>query len=406
VIEAHGEELTLIESHDIGAPLSRGIAVKARLLQMIEYFASQAYSGAGQTIHNSLPGDFTTMTITAPVGVVGGIIPWNGPLVSQWWILGGALATGCTVVLKPATEASLSVLRTAELLVEAGVPAGVVNVVTGSGSEAGAALAAHTDVDRLAFTGSTATGREIIKASTTNIKRLSLELGGKSPDIVFADADLDKAVPGVGMGVFNNSGQVCYAGTRVVVQREVHDEFVKRMGEFTRGLKVGDPSDPEVKLGPLISEGQLEKVLEYVRIGQAEGATVAVGGERLGGQHGNGYYVQPTVLTEVHNDMRVAQEEIFGPVMSVITFDDAEEALELANSIDYGLGGGVWTRDLSTAMKMVHGIKAGQVWVNCYGLVDTAVGFGGYRHSGYGWKGGSQHVDGFLYQKAVTINRA
>lgn len=404
VMERHGDELTLLETYDMGAPVSRSMGVKNFVLRMIEYFASQTMSWGGQTIPNSLPGNYTTMTIKAPLGVIGGIIPWNSPMVGAWWTIGGALATGCTVVLKPAEEASLSVLRVAELLTEAGLPKGVVNVVTGRGAEAGAALAAHLDVDRIAFTGSTITGREIIKASAGNIKRLSLELGGKSPDIIFADADLDKAVPGASMGVFNNSGQICYAGTRIFVQRSIQKEFVARMAMFANGLKVGNPLDADTRLGPLISERQMLRVLDYVDIGSSEGANIATGGKRLSGDLGNGFFVEPTVFENVSNDMRIAQEEIFGPVVSIIPFEDGEEALRLANTIDYGLGGAVWTGNVGTATKMMHGIKAGQVWVNCYGMVDPAVGFGGCKLSGYGWKGGADHVEGFLYEKAVTIN--
>jgi len=404
LVEQRWDELAVIETTDMGAPLSRTLKMKERMLQTIMFFASQTMNCSGQTIPNSHPGRFTTMILKAPVGVVGGIIPWNGPLVSQWWILGGALATGCTVVMKPAEDASLTVLRMAELLVEAGVPEGVINVVTGLGSEAGAALSAHPDVDRVAFTGSTVTGREIIKGSAVNMKRLSLELGGKSPDIVFADADLDKAVPGAAMGVFNNSGQICYAGTRVFVQRSIQEEFVQRLGAFSKTLKVGDPLDPSVLLGPIVSKRQLERVMGYVAIGKEEGANLLAGGNRLGGQLSDGYFIEPTVFSNVNNNMRIAREEIFGPVISVIPFHDADEALRLANDTVYGLGGAVWTSSLKTSTRMIHGIRAGQVWVNCYGMVDPAVGFGGFKQSGYGWKGGSQHVDGFLYQKAVTIN--
>lgn len=404
LVEQNYEELALLESMDMGAPLSRTRSMKPFILNLILFFASQAMSCNGQTVANSLPGQFTTLLVKAPVGVVGGIIPWNGPLISQWWILGPALATGCTVVMKPAEDASLSVLRMAELVLQAGAPEGVINVVTGLGSEAGAALAEHPDVDRLAFTGSTETGRSIIRASAVNMKRLQLELGGKSPDIVFADADLDKAVPGAAMGVFNNSGQICYAGTRLFVQRSIHEEFVERLVQFAAGLKVGDPMDPAVQLGPLISGRQLERVMGYVDIGSREGAVLSGGGQRPGGALAGGYFIEPTVFSGVSNQMRIAREEIFGPVVSVIPFADEEEVLGMANDTDYGLGGAIWTQSLATTNRMMHGIKTGTLWVNCYGMVDPAVGFGGIKHSGYGWKGSNQHVDAFLAQKAVYIN--
>jgi len=404
LVEARWEELAVLETMDMGAPLSRTMKMKERMLQSIMYFSSQTMNCGGQTVQNSLPGHYTTMIVKAPVGVVGGVIPWNGPLVSQWWVLGGALATGCTVVMKPAEDASLTVLRMAELLVEAGVPEGVINVVTGLGAEAGAALAAHPDVDRVAFTGSTVTGREIIKASAVNMKRLSLELGGKSPDVIFADADLDKAVPGAAMAVFNNSGQICYAGTRLFVERSIQDEFLHRLAAFSKTVTVGNPLDPNVQLGPIVSKRQIDRVMGYVAAGHEEGAELLAGGHRLGGDLANGYFMEPTVFGKVNNNMTIAREEIFGPVISVIPFDSADEALRLANDTVYGLGGAVWTSSLKTATRMIHGIRAGQVWVNCYGVQDPALGFGGYKQSGYGWKGGTQHVDGFLYQKAVTIN--
>lgn len=404
LFEKNFEELTLLESLDMGAPLTTRLRpAKNGALQTILYHAAQARNLGGDIPKNSL-GTVTTMIVKAPVGVVGGIIPWNGPLFAQMHILGPALATGCTAVIKPAEDASLAVLRTAELLLEAGAPPGVVNVVTGLGPEAGAALAGHSDVNRLAFTGSTATGREIIKASAGNMKRLQLELGGKSPDIVFADADLDKAVPGVAMGVFNNSGQICFAGTRVFVQRSIQAEFVERLSAYAGTLKVGDALAPDTILGPLISSCQLDRVLGYVDKGQAEGAELVAGGKRLGGELASGYYIEPTVFSNVSNAMTIAREEIFGPVASVIPFDTTDEALKLANATDYGLASGVWTSNVNTVLKMAHGIQAGTVWVNCYGLVDPAVGFGGYKQSGYGWKGGRAQIDGYLYQKAVYIN--
>ncbi|TWG92055.1 aldehyde dehydrogenase (NAD+) [Mesorhizobium sp. J18] len=404
LVEANFDELAIIETLDMGAPLTRTRNLKGAILQMIMYFSSQTMNVAGETSGNSLPGNITSMSIKAPVGVIGGIIPWNGPLISQWWVLGAALATGCTVVMKPAEDASLSVLRVVELLHEAGMPEGVVNVVTGYGAIAGEALSRHPGVDRIAFTGSTVTGRKIIEASATNMKKLQLELGGKSPDIVFADADLDKAVPGAAMAVFTNSGQVCYAGTRLFVQRTIQEEFTQRMAEFAKTLKVGDPLDSSVQLGPLISQKQLDKVLDYMHGAPKEGATLAGGGERLGGELASGYFVEPTIFANVTNSMRIAREEIFGPVISVIPFDTADEVLTLANDTEYGLGGAVWTRDMSTALKMVHGIHAGTVWVNCYGMVDPNVGFGGIKMSGYGVKGSRGHIDAYLYSKSVYIN--
>ena len=406
LVDKHFDELARLETIDMGAPISRTSNFRNFILQAILFYSGQAVNISGETLRNSLPGTVTTFNIRAPVGVIGGIIPWNGPMIGQWWVLGGVLASGCTVVMKPAEDASLSVLRMAELLCEAGLPEGVVNVVTGYGSTAGASLARHPGVDRVAFTGSTETGRKIIEASTVNIKRLQLELGSKSPDIVFADADLDAAVPGAAMGVFSNSGQICYAGTRVFVQRTIQKEFVERVAAFGRALKVGNGLDPDTQLGPLISQKQLDRVLGYMNSAVGEGAVLSAGGERIGGGLAAGYFVQPTIYSDVRNDMRIAREEIFGPVMSVIPFDDLDEALHLANDTPYGLGSAVWTRDVSRVLKMANGIKAGTVWVNCYGMVDPSVGFGGIKMSGYGVKGGRHHLDAFLYQKTVYINDA
>ncbi|PDT34721.1 MULTISPECIES: aldehyde dehydrogenase family protein [Sinorhizobium] len=403
VLEKHFEELATIETVDMGAPLARTRSFWNYTDRCLRFFATQTANIGGQTLPSSLPGGMMTMTLRAPVGVVGGILPWNGPLIGQLWVLGPALATGCTVVLKPAQEASLSVLRTAELMTEAGVPRGVINVVTGRGSTAGAMLAEHQDVDRVAFTGSTETGRSIIRASATNIKRLQLELGGKSPDVVFADADLDRAVPGAAMAVFSNSGQVCYAGSRLFVQRSILPEFEERIANFAGTLRLGNGLEPDVALGPLISENQLASVMGYIDSGRQEGARLLAGGTRPGGALEAGSFLNPTVFSSVNNGMRVAREEIFGPVVSIIPFDEEAEALKLANDTPYGLGGGVWTQDIGKAMRMVQGIRAGTIWVNNYGAIDPSVGFGGVKASGYGWKGGAQHVDAFLYQKSVYI---
>ncbi|MFT3660719.1 MAG: aldehyde dehydrogenase family protein [Gordonia sp. (in: high G+C Gram-positive bacteria)] len=398
------EELAAVETLDMGAPLARTRGLKEWTSQVLQFYATQTgLAGSAAPAQNSLPGDFLSLKYLAPVGVVGGVIPWNGPLIGLWWIFGPALATGCTAVLKPAEDASLSVLRVAELMQEAGVPDGVVNVVTGYGAEAGAALAAHDDVDRIAFTGSVGTAQEIVKASAGNLKRLQLELGGKSPDIVFADADLDKAVPGAAMGVFTNSGQVCVAGTRILVERSIHDEFVRRLGEFAKTVRVGDGLDPDSQLGPLISARQLDRVLEYIDIGSGEAELVS-GGGRLGGDKADGYYVEPTVFANADNDMRIAREEIFGPVATVIPFDTVEEAIAIANDTQYGLAGGVWTQNVGTAHKVSQALRAGTIWVNCYGVLDPSIGFGGTKRSGYGWKGGREHVEGYLYPKAVYLN--
>jgi aldehyde dehydrogenase (NAD+) len=404
LVEKNFDELMLIDTLDMGAPIARTPYMKPMVLGAIRFYASQAFNTAGNTVPNSLPGEFRTFTLRAPVGVVGGIIPWNGPIVSQWWLLGPTLATGCTLVLKPAEDASLIVLRMAELLQEAGVPPGVINVVPGFGATAGQALAEHLDVDKIVFTGSTATGQKIIRASANNIKRVQLELGGKSPDIVFADADLGKAVPGAAMAVYANTGQICFAGTRLFVQRSIQEEFLERLKVFTKTLKIGPGIDPSTQLGPLVNKKQLERVTGYLDIGSNEGARLVVGGGRPGGDLAKGYFIEPTVFADVSNMMRIAREEIFGPVISVIGFEDAEEALRLANDTPYGLGGAVWTQNLSTAMRMSEKIKSGSVWVNCYGAIDPSVGFGGYRMSGYGWKGGPDQVEGYLYQKSVTVN--
>ncbi|MBE2277526.1 MAG: aldehyde dehydrogenase [Rhodobacteraceae bacterium] len=403
-LSAHYEELAQIESADMGAPISRTRAMKNAVLQMILFFASQAVNVTGETMQNSLAGNVTTLTLKSPVGVVGGIIPWNGPLISQWWILGAALAAGCTVVMKPAEDASLSVLRVVQMLHEIGLPDGVVNVVTGTGAVAGARLAAHPDVDRVAFTGSTATGRRIIEASAVNMKRLQLELGGKSPDIILADADLDKAVPGAAMGVFTNSGQVCFAGSRVFVHRSIVQEVTERLAAHAAGIAVGHAFDSTSQLGPLVSRAQLERVMHYIGIAPAEGAQLAGGGNRPEGSPAGGYYVRPTVFGNVHNDMTIAREEIFGPVISVIPFDTVEEAIQLGNRTEYGLGGAVWSRNIDSALQVVKSIRTGTMWVNCYGLIDPMVGFGGVKNSGYGIKGSRAHVEAYLATKSVYIS--
>ncbi|MBV9836132.1 MAG: aldehyde dehydrogenase family protein [Alphaproteobacteria bacterium] len=407
LVEKNIEELALLDTLDMGAPISRTRNNRQRALGMLRYYAGQATAIHGETIENSLPGEIFSYTLKEPVGVVGAIIPWNGPLTATIWKIGPALATGCTVVLKPAEEAPLTPLRLGELCLEAGVPPGVVNIVPGYGETAGAALANHMDVDKVAFTGSHLTGQKIIHSSASNLKRVSLELGGKSPDIVFADADLGSAVPGASMAVFANSGQICSAGTRLFVEKKVYEEFTAKVAAFAKTLKVGNGIDPQTQVGPLVSSEQLDRVTTYLGIGRQEGATSLSGGQQLtDGDYGKGYFVPPTVFTNVRDDMRIAQEEIFGPVISAIPFTDIEEVIQRGNNTTFGLGSGVWTRDVSKAHKLAKSLRAGSVWINCYQAMDPAVPFGGYKMSGYGRESGKQHVEEYLNVKAVWIKTA
>jgi len=407
LVEKNFDELSQLDTLDMGAPLSRTRAYRLRAVGMLRYYAGQATAIHGETIENSLPGEIFSYTLKEPIGVVGAIIPWNGPLTATLWKIGPAIATGCTVVLKPAEEAPLTSLCIAELAMEAGIPPGVVNVVPGYGETAGAALASHHDVDKVAFTGSHVTGQSIIRASAGNLKRVSLELGGKSPDIVFADADLDAAVPGAAMAVFANSGQICSAGTRLFVEQSIYEEFVGRVAEFGKKLQVGNGLDPNTQIGPLVSEQQLERVTSYLDIGQKEGAKALAGGGRVTeGVLSKGFFVSPTVFAGVQDNMRIAQEEIFGPVISAIAFKDMDELVKRANNTTFGLGSGLWTRDVTKAHAVAKRLRAGSVWVNCYQAMDPAVPFGGYKMSGYGRESGKQHVEEYLNVKAVWIKTA
>ncbi|RUV62001.1 aldehyde dehydrogenase family protein [Mesorhizobium sp. M5C.F.Ca.IN.020.29.1.1] len=404
LFEKHWEEISRSDTIDMGMPIVRTRANRNRVIGMLRYYAGMATSLHGETIENSLPGEIVSFTRKEPVGVVGAIIPWNAPTAASIWKIGPALAAGCTVVLKPSEEAPLTPLLIADIMNEAGVPPGVVNIVTGTGAEAGAALSEHMGVDKIVFTGSTATGQSIVRASAGNLKRVSLELGGKSPVIVCADADLDRAVPVAAMSVFANSGQICIAGSRLFVERSIHDEFVERLAVYAKGLRIGDGIDPATEIGPLVSEKQLQRVASYLEAGTAEGATLVTGGERLmEGALAAGNFVAPTVFAGVSDDMRIAREEIFGPVISALPFDTLDEAVERANNTPYGLAAGVFTQDLATAHQLSRKIRAGSVWVNTYHAIDPAMPFGGYKMSGYGREGGAEHLDEYLNTKGVFI---
>jgi aldehyde dehydrogenase (NAD+) len=403
LVDRHFEELALLDTLDMGAPLTRSMAGRRRAVALLRYYAGLATSTRGDTIPNSAAGDVFSYTLKEPVGVVGAINPWNAPIGLAMWKLGPVLATGCTLILKPAEQAPLSSLRLGELALEAGLPPGVFNVVTGFAA-AGAALAAHAGVDKIAFTGSTEVGQKIVRAAAGNLKRMSMELGGKSPNIVFADADLDRAVPGAAMAVFQNSGQICSAGTRLYVERPIYEEFVGRVAEFASKLRVGDPLDPSTELGPVVSAEQLERVTSYLELGKMQGARALAGGARLS-QAGldRGYFVAPTVFADVRDDMRIAREEIFGPVLSALPFDSIDEVVKRANDTQYGLGAGVWSRNVSTVHTVAKALRTGSVWANCYQVMDPAIPFGGYKSSGFGRESGVEHLHEYLQTKAVTL---
>jgi len=404
LVDANFDELAELETRDMGMPLARTRLLRPRALGLLRFYAGQATAIHGDTIENSIAGEVLSHTVKEPVGVVAAITAWNGPLCAAIWKIAAAVAAGCTIVLKPAEQACLTPLRLARLIQEAGFPDGVVNVITGFG-DVGAALAAHPAVDKVAFTGSTETGQAIIRASAGNLKRLSLELGGKSPNIVFADADLDAAVPTVAMAIFFNSGQVCSAGSRLFVESSIHDEFVNRLAAFTRSLKVGNGMDEGVDLGPLVSQDQLDRVMGYIETGRREGALAIAGGERLrAGSLSSGYFLEPTLFGGVRDEMLIAKEEIFGPVLSAMPFTDVEEVIRRANASPYGLGSGVWTSDIKKAARVSSGLRTGTVWINCYQAMDPAVPFGGYKMSGYGRESGRAHLDEYLNVKAV-INK-
>ena len=401
LIKRNIPELAQLEALDAGKPVSLASGEIWSAGEVFRYYSGWPTKIYGET--NPSDDSMFIYSLREPVGVCGGIIPWNFPLVMAAWKVAPALAFGNTVVLKPAEQTPLTALRLAELCGEAGVPDGVVNVVTGFGEEAGQALAQHHDVDKVAFTGSTEVGRKILHASEGNLKRVTLELGGKSPNIVFADANMKRASKGSMMGVFVNSGQVCTAGTRILVESSVHDDFVASLVDATSSMKLGNPLEEDTGMGPVVSQEQLDRVTGYIDIGRSEGAEVVAGGERRT-DLGDGYFVQPTVFAGVRNDMRIAQEEIFGPVAAVIEVDDVDEAIAVANDTIYGLAAAVWTNDVTKAHRVARGIKAGTVWVNTTGLFDAAVSFGGYKQSGFGRELGKHSLEAYTENKSVWVN--
>jgi acyl-CoA reductase-like NAD-dependent aldehyde dehydrogenase len=401
LIKRNINELAQIESLDSGKPIKIASAEMWSAGEVFRYYSGWPTKIFGET--NPTDENMFVYTLREPVGVCGGIIPWNFPLLMAAWKIAPALAFGNTIVLKPAEQTPLTALRLAELALEAGVPEGVVNVVTGFGEEAGQALSQHHDVDKVAFTGSTEVGRRILHASEGNLKRVTLELGGKSPNIVFPDADLRRATKGSMFGVFLNSGQVCTAGTRILVDRSIHDDFVTDLVEATGSMKLGPGLDDETGMGPVVSKEQLERVTGYIEIGRSEGAQLVSGGERAA-ELGDGYFVQPTIFAGVHRDMRIAQEEIFGPVAAVLPVDDVAHAIEVANDTIYGLAASIWTKDLSKAHKVARGIKAGTVWINGSGMFDPSVSFGGYKQSGFGRELGIHSMEAYTEIKSVWVN--
>jgi acyl-CoA reductase-like NAD-dependent aldehyde dehydrogenase len=409
LIDAHSEELSQIDTLDNGKPIRESRWGDVPLSgDHFRYFAGWTTKIQGETIPVSLPfaskARFFNYTLPEPVGVVGAITPWNFPLLMAAWKLAPALAAGCTVVLKPAEQTPLSALRLGELIAEAGLPEGVVNIVPGYGPTAGAALVNHPDVDKIAFTGSTAVGREIVRASAGNLKKLSLELGGKSPQVVFADADLNAAARGAFMGFAYNQGQICTAGSRLFVEASVADEFVERLQQFIGKTTIGPGLDSETRMGPLVSQEQLDRVLGYIESGKDDGAELVAGGERIEGDLAAGYFVQPTIFTGVTDEMAIANEEIFGPVLSVMTFENEEELVERANRTIYGLVAGVWTQDVKKAHRTAALIKAGTVYVNCFNVFSAGTPFGGTKQSGYGREFGSEGLRQYLQTKSVWLD--
>ena len=400
VIRRHADELVELESLDSGKPVS---AIRRQdlpaVIDTLTYYAGMADKIAGKVVP-ARP-DALTYTVREPLGVVGAIIPWNFPLMIGMWKIAPALACGCAVVLKPAEITPLTALRLGGLALEAGLPPGVLNVVPGFGKVAGQAIVDHPDIDKVTFTGSPVVGRQILRGAAGNLKRVTLELGGKSANIIFPDADIDAAVRAAGSGIFFNTGQVCSAGSRILVHESIHDEVVEKLAARARGMRLGNPQEAGTSMGPVVSEVQMNRILNYIDIGRQEGAQIVTGGARHGDK---GYFIEPTVFAGVRHEMRISQEEIFGPVATVIPFRDDDDALRLANGTVYSLAAGVWTADMTRAHRFTRKLKAGTVWVNTYGPTDIRLPWGGVRDSGFGREHGEEAIDNFTEPKVVWIN--
>ncbi len=400
LLEARLDEFARLETAHNGKTLFESKIELGMTVNTLRYYGGWADKIVGDTL--PVDGPFFVYTLREPIGVVGAIVPWNFPLNIASWKFAPALATGCTIVLKPASETPLTALLFAELVQEAGFPAGAFNVVAGGGSSAGAALVRHPEVDKISFTGSTEVGRQIMKMAADTNKRVTLELGGKSPNIVFADADVKAAVRGAQTGIFYGKGEVCAAGSRLLVERSVHDQVVEQLAEGAKKLAIGDPLDKNTRLGALVSKQQRETVLGYIKKGVDEGAQLVAGG-RPGNHNGKGYFVEATVFDAVSPTMTIAREEIFGPVLAVLSFDGVDEGIALANQTMYGLAAGIWTKDVQKAHRVARAVRAGTVWINSYNSYDSGAPFGGFKASGFGRDLGREALDGYLETKTVWV---